>query len=103
MSIHKIGSDLVRPLPERESGAHGRKSGRDVIASSARTERGDQVGFSAEGLALADKAGAAEGSLPSERFEAIRQRIAHGAYDDPAVAEEVARRLLASGDLALPA
>lgn len=101
MSIHKIGSDLVRPSPVKAGGPHGRKADRDAAAAQGKPERTDQVGFSAEGLALAEKARLAAGELSGERLESLRQRIAGGFYDDPAVAEEVALRLLDSGDLGL--
>jgi hypothetical protein len=37
--------------------------------------------------------------LTAERVMQIRRRVAARAYDSPAVVDEVARRLLASGDL----
>ncbi|HSW28471.1 MAG TPA: hypothetical protein VLH75_03160 [Longimicrobiales bacterium] len=101
MSIHKIGSDLVRPLPER-GGAQGRKAQWEPAAQEGRPGRADHVGLSPEGLALARGAPEAAPALSEERLEVLRQRVAGGFYDDPPVAEEVAHRLLASGDLDLP-
>jgi len=101
MSIHKIGSDLVRPLPVKAAGVQGRKADRDATAPHGRLERTDLVGFSAEGLALAEKARLAAGDLSPQRLDIKSQRIAAGFYDDPAVAEEVALRLLGSGDLGI--
>ena len=99
MSIHKIGSDLVRPLPLKANGAAGRREDRDTSAPHGRPERTDQAGFSPEGLALAEQTGGRAQELSAERLGSLRQRIAQGFYEDPAVAEEIARRLLASGDL----
>jgi hypothetical protein len=91
MSIHKIGSDLVRPLPSKETGPAERKAEGEANGS-ARKARADHVGFSAEGLAMAELA-------HSDRLATVEARIANGFYDDPQVADEVARRLLQSGDL----
>lgn len=99
MSIHKIGSDLVRPLPRSDVGAGGGKGSAQGAGSRQRPERADRVGFSEEGLALAAQARGEADEAAGQRLETIRQRIAGGFYDDPAVAEEVARRLLASWDL----
>lgn len=95
MSIHKIGSDLVRPLPARRPGdLEAKPEGKPGHAPAARA-RSDQVGFSAEGLAMAEFA-------QSDRLATIEARIANGFYDDPQVADEVARRIMASGDLGNP-
>ena len=92
MSIHKIGSDLVRPIPSKSTEQAERKTDGESSGSPARKARGDQVGFSAEGLAMAELA-------HSDRLATIEARIANGFYDDPQIADEVARRLIASGDL----
>lgn len=59
--------------------------------------RSDRVELSEEGQAMASQA-AHEGLSP-ERLEEIARRIDDGTYDSEEVAEEVARRLLNSGDL----
>ena len=92
MSIHKIGSDLVRPLPSKETSQAERKAEGESNGSPARKARTDHVGFSAEGLAMAELA-------QSDRLSTVQARITNGFYDDPQVADEVARRLLLSGDL----
>lgn len=102
MSIHKIGSDLVRPLPQREGGLAGKKSSAEGPSPGGRPERADRVGFSEEGLALAAQGHIGTEELSPQRLDALRERIAGGFYDAPAVAEEVARRILASGDMELP-
>ncbi len=45
------------------------------------------------------RAGRRAGGLTPERAEAIRRRIAEGAYDSSEVLRQVARRILGSGDL----
>lgn len=99
MSIHKIGSDLVRPLPQREGGLSPRKASAAGTPSQGRPERSDRVGFSEEGLALAARDHLGADELAAQRLETVRERIAGGFYENPAVAEEVARRILASGEL----
>jgi hypothetical protein len=42
---------------------------------------------------------AARPPLTRERIDAIRQRILTGAYDSAGVVEQVARRIIGSGDL----
>jgi len=95
MSIHKIGSDLVRPLPARRAGDAEAKPEAKPGQGQAPKGRSDQVGFSAEGLAMAEFS-------QSERLATIEARIANGFYDDPQIADEVARRIIASGDLGNP-
>jgi anti-sigma28 factor (negative regulator of flagellin synthesis) len=97
MTIHKIGSDMIRPSPLRDAVSRERKAGHE--STERAQQRADSVGFSEEGLALAEQARSLEHSLSPERLEQIESRIASGYYDDPSVAYEVARRLLASGDL----
>jgi anti-sigma28 factor (negative regulator of flagellin synthesis) len=61
----------------------------------------DRVELSPEARALAarlDQAGEGQ-ELTPERIAELRQRIREGVYDSPAMAQEVARRVLDSGDL----
>ena len=97
MTIHKIGSDIIAPLVPKGSKPAGPKAdGQEGRASKA--PRTDQVGFSAEGLALAERTLSVEEGLSPERLGEIQSRIADGFYDSPEVAGEVARRLVDSGD-----
>ena len=48
---------------------------------------------------MAERARSIEQSLSPERLQQIESRITSGYYDDPEVAGEVARKMLASGDL----
>ena len=97
MTIHKIGSDMIRPTTVRDALTRERKAGDGCTERAPR--RGDSVGISPEGLAMAERARNTEQSLSPERLEQIGSRISSGYYDDPSVAHEVARRMLASGDL----
>ena len=97
MTIQKIGSDMIRPTTVRDALTRERKAGEGSTERTPR--RGDSVGLSEEGLALAERARGIEQSLSPERLAQIESRIASRYYDDPSVAHEVARRLLASGDL----
>jgi hypothetical protein len=99
MSIHKIGSDLIRP-----SGPNGtrRGSGSSKQADTEelrRIERADRVDISAEGRELAAQLVEERNGLTKSRTAVIENRLEQGFYDDPPVAEKVAARLLASGDL----
>ena len=95
MSIHKIGSDLIRPQGPKGPQGADRNTDSEASSPTGRPARTDQVGFSAEGMALAELTRSAEQGLSVEQ---IRERVASGYYDDPAVAEQVAARLLDSGD-----
>lgn len=93
---HLRGGGAVRP--KEGDGA----SRRDRVGGIGAPDRADKVEISAEGKALAaQQLRADEGGegLSPERLEVIRRRMEDGTYDSPRVAEEVARRLLDSGDL----
>jgi len=62
-------------------------------ASQSPIPRGDSVEISAEARGLASE------GLDPERLVEIRENIRQGRYDQPGVAEDVARRILASGDV----
>ncbi len=101
MSIHHIGSDLVRPFGRRgieSPEAAGEGSEHDARAPA---ERADRVELSSEGRALAARLAESQNDegLTAGRAAEIRARIDAGVYDDASVAREVARRILASGDL----
>lgn len=57
----------------------------------------DSVSISAEARQLAEHA--SESTLSPERATEIRKKILDGAYNSAAIAGEVAKRILASGDV----
>jgi anti-sigma28 factor (negative regulator of flagellin synthesis) len=78
----------------------GRSDPSKPLAPAAPAPPVDRVEISEAGRAMTlrdDPEGGRE--LSPERLEQLRERIRSGAYDDPAMALEVARRLLGSGDL----
>lgn len=83
-------------------GAKPETSSRQAVTQAAAASRADQVQISDAGRALAaqieGKATPGEG-LTAERTAEIRQRIYEGAYNSVEVVEEVARRMLARGDI----
>jgi len=85
MTINEIGRGLVRSFGTRDAS----ETDRDGAEEPSGRGRADSVGLSTKGLALAARA------------RQIEARMESGVYDDPALAEEVARRLLDSGDLDL--
>ncbi len=101
MTIHRIGSDLVRPVtPAEVSGADGATEDESPNTLSSRGEQKDSVQLSRQGLARAAELSEEAGSgTATQRGAEIRIRIATAFYDEPTVALEVARRLSDSGDL----
>ena len=101
MSIHKIGSDLIRPAGSR--GPHGtsESSKRADTEEVQRVERADRVEISAEGRELATRLLAQDSTLSKSERASVSARIEDAFYDDHEVAEAVAERLFASGDLDL--
>ncbi|HEX5579932.1 MAG TPA: hypothetical protein VFX39_00050 [Gemmatimonadaceae bacterium] len=71
----------------------------------APAQRVDRVEISDAGRALAAQAGGADASaeagreMTPERLTELRQRVLGGAYDSLAIVDQVARRMLQSGDV----
>ncbi len=101
MSIERIGASPVRPLGREDRTEVEQKPDGESGSVSSRPDRADQVGLSAEGLALAEKYRAVEENLTPDRMARIEARIANGFYNDPSVAQVTASRIQASGDLDL--
>jgi anti-sigma28 factor (negative regulator of flagellin synthesis) len=99
MSIHKIGSDLIRPAGGREPVRGSASSEHADSEELRRVDRADRVEISAEGRELAAQLLREGEALTESRAEMIRSRIENGFYNDPSVAQNVAERLLATGDL----
>ena len=95
MSIHKIGSDLIRsPGPKGPTRASA-SSHNNGVEEGRHLPRTDRVEISSEGRVLASLQ--IDSGRPTEAE--IRNRISSGFYDQPEVAEEVARRIYEGGDL----
>ena len=100
MSIHRIGPEFIGPKRSKatsETQATEGPSQSDSAGEPSAGDRLDKVELSAEGRALV-AAGSPNGPTP-EGIEAVRAKIASGTYDSPEIAEIVAQRLIASGDL----
>lgn len=95
-------SEILRSEQTREI---QRKSGNrqeDVAgqAAGANAQRGDKVQISDAGRALAAQAnGGTRETLTPERISEVRERILSGAYNSLEVVDQVARKMLASGDI----
>jgi|GEM_PF-3490220 len=106
MPIDRIGPDPLRPPDPRPARGTYRTEGEGTppLGGTEAVSRADRVEISEEGRLLAarlDQASATTGGeveLP-EWIQSIRAKIAEGAYDTPEVIEDVARKLIASGDL----
>jgi hypothetical protein len=88
--------EAVKPTPSQAQPAVPRND--SVQISDAGRARAAELAQAVEGPAPA----APPSELTPERIDAIRQRILTGAYDSAAMVEQVARRILESGDLNLP-
>ena len=98
MSIHKIGSDLIRPFgPKRTSAAES--TGADSSEDAQRAPKADRVELSREGLELAAQIASEADGLSPAREAQIRERLESGFYNDPEIVDQVAQNLFASGDL----
>ena len=100
MSIRNIGSDLIRSFGPKGLKGVERSTEGEASDETRRVDRSDRVELSHEGRALAAKLGGQKEVFDAGRAAEIRARIDSGVYNDPSVAEQVARRLMASGDLA---
>ena len=91
------GPNGPRRIREKEESAKG-----SAASGQSSVSRGDRVDISDAGRVLSSKGSLLNDMLSvqtSERLATIQRRIDSGAYDTPEMAEEVAHRLLASGDL----
>lgn len=100
MKIYNSSSEILRSDQARElqrAAVNRQKQG--AAQPTSGVGRGDQVQISDAGRALAAQAEASSGNLTPERISEIRERILSGAYNSLEIVEEVARKMLASGDL----
>ncbi|MEP6619836.1 MAG: hypothetical protein ABJE47_10985 [bacterium] len=100
MQIKPNAGNLIRPEAAGVSSVS--KTDKPVSATApvaaVAPKAGDAVQISDAGRALAAR-GHSDVGLTPERTAQIRQRVLDGAYNSLAVVDEVARRVLGSGDL----
>jgi negative regulator of flagellin synthesis FlgM len=100
MKINSNSGSPIRPASATPSSVD--KLEKSSVTPSAAVPsaagRNDKVQISDAGRALAAREGSAS-SLNPERAAQIRQRVLDGAYNSLGVVDEVARRILNSGDL----
>ena len=107
MRINSTGADFIRPdqtreIQQRTSEESAAKKA--VSQPAAPVERSDKVEISEAARQLAagggvHEASATRGELTPERVAAIREKILKGAYNSIDVVDQVARKMLASGDI----
>lgn len=94
MSIDRIGTGFVPARQTKESAEAERPGGQEPSGATRPVrERADSVEISTQGRSLA------RGELDPARLEELRGKVRDGTYNRPNVAENVARRILASGDV----
>jgi hypothetical protein len=106
MRIDDTPSGTFRPISPKaeiatdEARTKTRPDARSAPATPERPRR-DTVEFSDAARTLAEDSSAVRGeqSLSPSRRDAIRQRVLDGAYNQLSMIDQVARRLLRSGDL----
>jgi anti-sigma28 factor (negative regulator of flagellin synthesis) len=101
MQIHPKSGGPIRPEVASSTQSVDKASKATVTPAAAVTPaagRSDKVQISDAGRALAAREGGSTGLSP-ERAAQIRQRVLDGAYNSLGVVDEVARRILSSGDL----
>lgn len=104
MSIRNIGNTYgparavpaTPASPARETGAPAAP----VAPSAPAAPRSDSVQISDAGRALAGAEGGERvGSLSAERVAELRRKVLEGAYNSVQVVDQVAQRILKSGEL----
>jgi anti-sigma28 factor (negative regulator of flagellin synthesis) len=101
MSIRSIGSPYgaqraAAPAPATSRPAAAAEATTAAPAASRRDTR-DTVAISAGARALAARG--ADAPLTAERVDELRKKVLEGAYNQTQVVDQVAKRLLASGDV----
>ena len=107
MRINSTGADFIRPDQTREiqqRSADESAAKKAVAQPVVPVERGDKVEISEAARQLAaggrvQEAAASPSVLTPERVAAIREKILNGAYNSVEVVDQVARKMLASGDI----
>lgn len=98
-----IGATPTAPATPASSPAKTPAAGTPGTSAASRPSpalRSDSVQISDAARALASSEGprAAASGLTTERVQQLRERVLQGAYNSTAVADQVARRILSSGD-----
>ncbi len=101
MRIDRSGIEPVRPERPIPANADQQKPYNPNGAPIGETagSRSDSVQISAAGQSLAGRSERAGGELDDARVSALRARVLGGAYDALDMVDEVARRILARGEL----
>jgi hypothetical protein len=101
MRINPGSMEPVRPERPVAANADQQKSYNPNGVASAETTgtRADSVQISAAGQSLSGRVERLAGDMDADRMSALRARVLGGAYDALDVVDEVARRILARGDL----
>jgi negative regulator of flagellin synthesis FlgM len=101
MKIYGNSSEILRSDPAREVQKSANDREKQAAAQpAAPVQRNDKVQISDAGRALAAQATTpGRSELSPERIAEVRERILSGAYNSLDVVEEVARKMLATGDI----
>lgn len=105
MRINGTGADIIRPDQTRElQRSQGESSLRKAASPqpSSPVQRSDKVEISEAARKLAhgvEASASTRAELAPERVALIREKILSGAYNSLDVVEQVAKRMLASGDI----
>lgn len=95
-----LRTDIIKQQPAKAPGSNAH----EVTQPIAPVKRADSVQISDAGRALSSRGAAAgaeapSGELGAERTAEIRRRVLEGAYNSLGVVDQVARRMLQSGDV----
>ena len=101
MKIYSSSSEILRSDQARDLQKSASSREKPVAAQPASpVQRSDKVQISDAGRALAAQATSSpRGELTPERIAEVRERIFSGAYNSLDVVDQVARKMLASGDI----
>jgi negative regulator of flagellin synthesis FlgM len=97
MKINNSYSTDVTPRSTRavsDPATVDRTGSASAASGAAQTSPQDSVELSAEGLARAK-----DSTLSDQRIAQIRQNVLQGAYDSSHVVDQVAKKILSSGDI----
>lgn len=99
MKIYGSSSEILRSDQARELQKTSINKQKTTAQPAAPAGRSDKVSISDAGRALAAQASGGKGELTPERISEIRERILSGAYNSLEIVEQVARKMLESGDI----